>query len=210
MDIVQSYERSVNFNLYSYSKAAYSEANISPFNRIVQELVELSCRDMEEEGFDLGSIALQLELQLSYGQQRQTLPIVAPQLKLNGVNDIKAICDRFNDAYAEKYGRGACFPEAGIEVTDLRLNAVGSVEKYTLQRKPGTNDDGGALVGTRKAHWGPERGTLETAIYRRDALSLGAEIPGPAIVEADDTVIVTPPGWRYSTDSFGIGWLERS
>ncbi|MSQ71810.1 MAG: hydantoinase/oxoprolinase family protein [Betaproteobacteria bacterium] len=208
MDIVQSYEKSVNLNLYSYRTQSYSTDNIAVFNAEVEKLVELSRRDMEEEGFDLSRISTQLELQMCYGQQRQTLPIVVPELKLASAENIKTVCDLFNDTYAEKYGKGACYPEAGIEVVELRLNAIGPVDKYVMEKQPRAGKDG-AKAGSRAAYWGPERGLVATPIYLRDSLASGVEIDGPAIVEADDTVIIAPPGWRYHTDDYGIGWLER-
>ena len=215
MDIVQSYEKSVNLNLFSYRSASYSTSNLEVFNSEVDKLIQLSRRDMEEEGFDLSNIALQLELQICYGQQRQTLPVIAPRLRLDSAGDIKEVCDLFNRAYGEKYGLGACFPEAGIEIIELRLNAVGPVDKYLMEKKPrGGQVAGGpgenVQAGTRKAYWGPEAGLVDTPVYLRDSLATGVEIAGPAIVEADDTVILAPPGWRYRTDEFAIGWLERT
>jgi N-methylhydantoinase A/oxoprolinase/acetone carboxylase beta subunit len=32
---------------------------------------------------------------------------------------------------------------------------------------------------------------------------------GPVLCDAEDTVIVLPPGWQYRTDRFGFGWMER-
>ena len=209
MDIVQSYEKSVNLNLYSYRTQSYTTANIAVFNAEVEKLIELSRRDMEEEGFDLTRISIQLELQICYGQQRQTLPVVVPQLKLATAEDIKVVCDLFNDTYAGKYGKGACYPEAGIEVVELRLNAVGPVDKYVMAQRPHTGK-AGAHAGSRQAYWGPERGPVATPVYLRDSLASGFDVAGPAIVEADDTVILAPPGWLFRTDDYGIGWLERS
>ena len=209
MDIVQSYEKSVSLNLFSFRTASYTVANIEVFNREVQTLVDLSTRDMEEEGFDFSGISLQLELQVCYGQQRQTLPIVSPVLRLKGAEDIKRICDLFNDTYAEKYGKGACFPEAGIEVVELRLNAVGPVDKYVMPKRPAA---GGKPVeaARRKAYWGPVQGEADTPVYLRDAMGPGMQVSGPAIIEADDTVILAPPGWDYRADELGVGWLERT
>jgi N-methylhydantoinase A len=47
------------------------------------------------------------------------------------------------------------------------------------------------------------------AIYERSELGPGARIPGPAIVEQDDSTIVVEPGWRLSGGAAGTAILER-
>jgi hypothetical protein len=29
------------------------------------------------------------------------------------------------------------------------------------------------------------------------------------LCDAEDTVVVVPPRWRYRTDRFGFGWIEH-
>ena len=207
MDIVQSYEISVDANLFAYRTASYNPNGMEIINNAVDGLLQLSERDMLEEGFDLSTIALQVELQMSYGQQRQTLSVQSPTLKLSSIDDLKAICDRFDELYGAKFGAGACFREAGIEVNQIRLNAVGPVDKFVL--RPVTTPSATKAVGSRSAYWGPDHGTLESPIYDRDQLRAGVVVDGPALIEGVDTVIVTPPGWRYSCDEMRVGWLER-
>lgn len=209
MDVVQTYEKSININLYDFKAAAYNTANIPRFNEATAALLALGRRDMEEEGFDLARLTLQLELDLCYAQQRQTLPITVPRITLSDAGDLKTICDLFNETYAGKYGKGACFPEAGIEVVEMRLNAIGPVEKYQLCHRTAAVSAGDAAPGRRAAYWGPERGMVETPVHWRDALGPGCSIAGPAIIEAEDTVIVAPPGWCYRPDEWGVGWLEQ-
>jgi N-methylhydantoinase A len=208
MDIVQSYDRSVDLNLYSYSARTYTEKNVALFNKVVDELVDLSRRDMEEEGFDLAGITMQLEVQMSYAQQRQTLPVPAPRLRLRDVDDMRELCDLFNALYATKYGEGACFPQAGIEAVEIRLNAFGPVDKYQMLEAPPVTG-GETPVSRRPAYWGPAHGLIETPVYSRDIIPAGTTLTGPAIVEADDTVVVTPPGWMYRVDPMRVGWLEK-
>ena len=43
----------------------------------------------------------------------------------------------------------------------------------------------------------------------RDRLGSNIVLQGPVLCDAEDTVIVLPPGWRYRTDKFGFGWMER-
>jgi N-methylhydantoinase A len=171
--------------------------------------MEFGRRDMEEEGFDFNSIRLEFEIHICYGQQRQTLPVKVAHVPLKTADDIKALCDAFNRQYAIKFGEGACYPEAGVEMVEMRLNAVGNAEKYIPSKIAIDKNPGASRVGSRKAYWGPEHGFLDTPIYRRESMGGGIVIDGPVICEAVDTVIVTPPGWRFRTDEWGIGWIER-
>jgi N-methylhydantoinase A/oxoprolinase/acetone carboxylase beta subunit len=51
---------------------------------------------------------------------------------------------------------------------------------------------------------------IDTTIYDRDKLGIGAHFAGPAIVEQFDATTVVPPGWRASVDRFANLILERS
>ena len=208
MDILQSYERSLNLNLYSSGRGTYSVENIEHFNSEVVELQELAIRDMEEEGFDFGKVHIELEIKMCYGQQRQTSLVKVPKMRFDDAGDIKDVCDRFNAEYGERYGKGAIYPEAGIEIVQLRLNAVAPANRYFLRRIRRRTDAGRLNKQKRTVFWGPEHGFMETFVYAQDALGAGTEIPGPALCEAEDTVIVTPPGWCFRTDRWGVGWIE--
>ncbi|MBI5911657.1 MAG: hydantoinase/oxoprolinase family protein [Betaproteobacteria bacterium] len=209
LDIVQSYERTLALNFYSHGSGAYAVDSIARLNEAVEALVSFGRRDMEEEGFDMDAVELQLDLYLCYGQQRQTLPVRSPKLHLQSADDLRDICDRFNTAYGEKYGVGAVYPEAGIEMVQIRLNAVGPVDKYAMRRMPvGTGGDP-VPGGTRNAYWGPDHGFLETPVHPLASLGPGVTLEGPVLCESDDTVIVTPPGWRFRADEWGVGWIER-
>ena len=56
--------------------------------------------------------------------------------------------------------------------------------------------------GTRPACFDPERGFVDTAIYRRDDLCPGDLVDGPAVVKYGATVPLAP-GFRARVDRFG-------
>jgi len=209
LDILQSYERTLALNFYSHKGGSYPADSLPRLNAAVEALVSFGRRDMEEEGFDMNAVELQLDLYLCYGQQRQTLPVRSPKLQLDSAADLRDICDRFNSAYGEKYGIGAVYPEAGIELVSMRLNAVGPVEKHVMRRMPAAAGGDPVPAGMRRAYWGPQHGFLETPVHRLAALGPGVALAGPVLCESDDTVIVTPPGWRFRADEWGVGWIER-
>ena len=209
LDVLQTYEKTLHLNLYSHSGNDYGVKNIQAFNEEVAVLVEFAQRDLEEEGFDSKEIDLKLEIKMCYGQQRQTLPINVPGLKIENEAEIVSICTAFNTAFAVKYGEGACYPEAGIELVELQLNAIAPADKYQLKSHSRRKKKRVKPSGVRVAYWGPEHGSIETPVYIRDGLVGEIRINGPALIEAEDTVIVTPPDWVFSTDQWGAGWIEK-
>jgi N-methylhydantoinase A len=52
--------------------------------------------------------------------------------------------------------------------------------------------------GTRTVHF--ETTGIETPLYERDGLDIGATIEGPAIIEQFDATTVIPPGWSARVD----------
>jgi N-methylhydantoinase A len=46
-------------------------------------------------------------------------------------------------------------------------------------------------------------GRAETAIFDREALAVGQEVSGPAIVEEWTTTTLVPPGWNLTVDELG-------
>jgi len=46
-------------------------------------------------------------------------------------------------------------------------------------------------------------GRVDCAIYDRDSIGPGDSLAGPAVVEALDTTIVVPPGWRVQANDSG-------
>ncbi|MBM3485209.1 MAG: hydantoinase/oxoprolinase family protein [Alphaproteobacteria bacterium] len=210
LDVLQTYEKTLNLNLYAHRDESYAVDNIARFNAEIDRLMAFARRDMTEEGFDMAGVQLQVEIHMCYGQQRQTLPIRVPKGRLENAADVKYLCDTFNAAYGEKYGKGAVYPEAGVEMVEMRLNAVGPAEKYQLRQIAADTDPERSRTGTRNAYWGPSHGWMMTPVYARESLGAGIRLPGPVLCEAEDTVIVTPPGWTFRVDDWNVGWIERN
>lgn len=55
----------------------------------------------------------------------------------------------------------------------------------------------------------PGVGVARTAIHQRAALTPGAGVAGPALVEAGETTVAVPPDWILRIDGFGAGRLSR-
>ncbi|QIN79987.1 hydantoinase/oxoprolinase family protein [Rubrobacter marinus] len=209
MDILQSYEKTAQIGLFAWDEREYLTDSIPHFNEEVRGLLEAGREDMLEEGFDLDTVRLQLEVHMSYGQQRHSIPIIAPKTFLETAEDVKQLCDMFNEAYGANFGKGAVYPEAGIEVVQLRLSATGPLPKFRLGSHSVDGDASGALKGRRQVYWGPDAGYVETPVYQREKMGAGAELAGPILCESEDTVTVVPRHWRFRTDEYQVGWIEK-
>ena len=208
MDLVQTYEKGRKVVIRMPGSTEFEAEAADVLNDEISGLVVNARRDIAEEGLDSGSVAFVLEVQMSYGMQRQTMDIAHPGLHIDGVADLSGLFDRFQTAYADSFGEGSTSPESGAEVRLVRLNVIGTSEKLVLPSFEAAPSPPSA-IGTRRVLWELERGWEETPVYRLDALGPGAAIEGPALVEAEDSVGAVPRGWDFRLDEHRMGWLEK-
>ena len=209
LDILQTYERTFHLTLFKGATQTCPADQLDAFNEAVAGLRSFAERDMLEEGFKLDEIDIVVDVNICYGQQRKVLAIRIDGGALRSEADVRRLCERFNAEYAETFGKGAAFPQAGIELNEIRLSAVGAVDKFRPPESSAGANPEDARIGSRKAYWGPSAGFVDTPVYDRDRLGPNVVLQGPVLCDAEDTVIVLPPGWRYHTDKFGFGWMER-
>jgi N-methylhydantoinase A len=101
---------------------------------------------------------------------------------------------------------GHASPGEPVQLVNLRVAAVGKLDGLDLGRPPAA-PPATAAAGQRDVYF-KETGLLRGDVLARDALAPGAEGKGPVIVEATDTTVVVPPGWRWRVDARGFIILE--
>jgi N-methylhydantoinase A len=112
----------------------------------------------------------------------------------------------FDGAYQAAFGR--LLDGIPVRVLTLRVAVVGARPKLDLSiLRPGEGSIAAARTGERAA-WcdGCEHAT---AIYDRLTLPVGAEIPGPAILEQPDATTWIDPDLAARVDRFGNLVLTR-
>jgi N-methylhydantoinase A len=113
----------------------------------------------------------------------------------------------FHERHRMTYGHAS--PREPVQLVNLRVTAVGRLAGLDLGRA----SDGPATAGlasTSRMAYFKERGLVRCEVLPRTALALGSERTGPIIVEAMDTTIVVPPGWRLRVEAGGILVLEMA
>jgi len=102
----------------------------------------------------------------------------------------------FDARHAEAFGYAA--PENDVEVVNVRLVALGRVDKPELHFDAPTGRD--PLLERRSVWFGE---WIDCPVYLREALPPGHALTGPAIVEESGGTSVVPPGWNVTVHESG-------
>jgi N-methylhydantoinase A len=166
---------------------------------IERELLEI----MTGEGFRPNQLEFRRFFTIRY--RRQTagveLPVAWDRFSPKRVADLQEI---FEKKYEELYGVGAGYTKAGIEISALRVDAVGLVAKPQLKRQKAKKPRiSSARKGKRKIFFTrPERKFIDTEVYDYALLGAGARVKGPAVIELPFTTTLVPPGFQVTVDNY--------
>lgn len=162
--------------------------------------LEAELRDrLAAQGLAFTSLSFQREADMRYTLQLAEVATDVPGGSLSAA-DIDQLGAAFEDRYAQIYGKGAGFSEAGLQIITYRVRAIGhlggkpqlpEIDLATSPPKP---------VSHRRVLLDPRKGWEEAGIYLYQDLRAGQEINGPAIIEAATTTVALP---AHSTASVG-------
>ena len=110
----------------------------------------------------------------------------------------------FEKKYEELYGVGAGYTKAGIEISEIRMDAVGRVAKPRLSAsRKKKSDIKAARKGKREIFFTrPDRKLIDTPVYDYERLGCGAMVKGPAVIELPFTTTLVPPDHKVTVDPF--------
>ena len=109
----------------------------------------------------------------------------------------------FEETYDNLYGKGTGWKEAGIEVINFRLDALGKMPKPTLKKFPLVGGDPKvAQKGMRFCYFSKDVGFVPTPVYDGDVMLNGMTIKGPAMISMHSTSAIVRPGQEASIDEY--------
>ncbi|MGN6720000.1 MAG: hydantoinase/oxoprolinase family protein [Candidatus Binatia bacterium] len=158
---------------------------------------------MTGEGFKPNQVDFRRYFTMRYRRQSAgvEMPVSFDRFNVKRMSEIQSA---FEQKYEELYGVGAGYSKAGIEISEIRVDAVGKVAKPKLSAK--RKSDGNArraLKGKRPVFFTrPERKFIDTPVYNYEMLGVGATVRGPAIVELPFTTTLLPPEHRVTVDPY--------
>jgi N-methylhydantoinase A/oxoprolinase/acetone carboxylase beta subunit len=200
MDVVHVYERSRRFPLLTAVGGQWLE-DYAGFNSVVEGLRELAYRDFAGEGFDPDQVRFALELDMKFGGQLNVKRVASPLERVGSEPDMRALYAAFEREFSEAYSPLGLNPDAGVEIEAFVLKA--SLPQRHTDRPLAAPRNGGAgptPTGYRDALFAAEPGWVQTPLYEMERLAPGDQLPGPALIDSDDTTVVVAPGWSCAVD----------
>jgi N-methylhydantoinase A len=160
---------------------------------------------LQRDGIGLSRIRLVREADVRYAGQSMEVRVTAP----GGMIDqsfLAGLIDAFHAAHRRTFG----YDYAGqqkVELVNFCASGFGLIERPHLPKVPVY--DGVPEPKSRRSIYF-DGSFRDTPIYDRAALSPGAEIAGPAVVEEFGSTSVVFPGQRLAVDPHGILIIRRA
>jgi N-methylhydantoinase A len=175
--------------------------DLTEINAVIAETEKKALAELLQEGVEHGRASLVRHLDMRYVGQHHEVSVEIPAACAIEEKHVAVIAEAFHRAHEKLYTYAT--PENPLELMNLRITAVGAVDKTGLfERRKGTADPAKALKGKRTAYFEERGGLGEVPVFNRDLLKPGNRIPGPAIIEERITTIVVHPGWDAEVDGF--------
>ncbi len=134
-----------------------------------------------------------------YRRQVHTVRVPAPALWDDA--SLAAVAAAFHAEYERLFGAGTGLADAGIELVNYGVDAIGRVPRH---RAAIVGAGGMVTPCKRRLAWCPHRqAMIDTPVYDGVALTADATFAGPAIVEAPGTTVVVLVGQTARVDDGG-------
>jgi N-methylhydantoinase A len=186
-DVALDYSRSV--------LGVVNEDTPARLSALLDGMIQQARADLYNEGIDEGSMVFTPLVDMRYQGQAYELTVPYEPRRGEACLALTDLTDAFHDAHRSTYGHA--MPTRLVEVVNLRLQAVGMVEKPVLEKEPVGAQRASPLLGHKTTADGQ---TL--ALYERDSLPPSATFRGPALVFQMDSTVYIAPGWSARVDGY--------
>jgi N-methylhydantoinase A len=153
-----------------------------------------------KEGIAENDISYQRSADMRYTGQEYTINVL-----ISAAIDLSTTKSDFHASYQLRYGHSN--PAAPVEFVNLRVAALGAVDKFAQSNDvPGTDGEIAAPGERNTVFNGVEH---KTPVLSRDSLRAGFSSRGPIIIEEHSATTVVPPDWLVKVDAQGNILMHR-
>ena len=210
MDIMHVYEQSKRILFLNGMSQQFTD-DYAAYNGPVSEMIAAAKDDLVSEGLNPDDAVFTVELDMLYGGQVQVKRVASPLLQINSEADASTVYEAFEKEYSEAFSPHVVNKPGGAYIEGIVVKATIVTEKLELPvHELGGKDPSVAKVGSREAYWPSLGKRVDSPVYSFPKLTPGNQVDGPALVEAEFTTIVVPPGKSLSIDKHGLGLLQNT
>lgn len=174
-----------------------------------EELEQQLLAELLAEGFKREQISLKHNVYMRYFGHLDDLEVASPLARVSSEADMDTLIAVFEDVFTKTYTLAGKPPLPTFQIGEVGVVAEVSTVKplvstYELE---GKGPPPAASKGKRPVY--QQGGWTDAPIYEMDELRPGNEVVGVAIIEAPNTTLFVPPGWRTRLDERKIFWMDR-
>ncbi len=175
--------------------------DLGEFNELIRKTEETAMEELLVEGIEEERCYLLRYLDIRYVGQHHEVTVEIPPDCVIEEGHLAQIAQSFHAAHERLYSYST--PDTPLEIINLRVTAVGRVEKSGLDPMPLMPAEAShAVKGSRQVYF-EELGWTDTPVYDREKLKPGNELAGPAVIEERITTVIVHPKWDAKIDEFG-------
>ena len=186
---------------YSVALSLPMPAPVERVNAVAMPLLADARRKLESAGFGAADLDFRWSFDLRYRRQvhqittsyGDAMPVTAERLS--------RLTDSFEALYERRYGKGSAYRHAGIEITAIRLKALGRLARPTIDPEPlGASDPAPAFIAKRRIYADAPDAMVEAPVYDFARLQPGMIVSGPTVIHTPITTIVVQSGQAARMD----------
>jgi N-methylhydantoinase A len=163
---------------------------------LIAELKSEAVHRMADEGFAADQVRMEVTLDLRFLGQDSAIAVPLPEIV---AGDVAGTLRRdFLDRYRKLYHYAS---SDEVESTSLRLNARGIRRSKLDFARLGLQRGVAAASATRKARFSRDQDWRDAPVVSREGLA--GPMPGPVLIESEDSTVVIPPGVSVAPDAQG-------
>lgn len=179
--------------------APMKQAATATINQALAELEQKALAEFGAEGIERKRIYFERACRLRYQGQEHTITIELPAGEISPRVLLETL-GRFHDNYRREYSYTL---DADVELVGYHVIAFARIERPQIPQLRCRNSDAGlALKGRRHVDF-DLHGILDTPVYDRERLGVGASFTGPAVIEEKGTTTIVLPGQKVCMDLYG-------
>jgi len=163
----------------------------------------------QEEGIPLNPHSNEIKLDCRYLRQYHEVSIAIPE-EVFSASDADAIVNVFHAEHNRLYGYSLDQEGVPVEVINVRVQAVGGVEKTSFSREEKlTANAEHAIKNKREIYIPSDKQCREVSVYDGHKLKHDNHIEGPVMIEQITTAIFVGETFNCLVDQYGSFVLYR-